>query len=126
MNTRKPGFQVGNELAKKHGISAVEARGISAMDENRMGFFASLRKQVETHPGRLELRHDLAAMAVLLAELFFAQAEKDAQEGINIVDSPSGKRLGYHIALADRILASIPEDEGGPTNITDALSNDEN
>lgn len=104
-------FKSGNKAAKKHGIRAVEERGTAAMNEQRMGFFASLRKQVETHPGRLDLRHDLAAMAVLLAKLFFSQATKEVKEGINIVDSPSGKRVGYHIALADRILGSIPDED---------------
>lgn len=119
-------FKSGNKAAEKHGIRAIEERGVTAMGEHRMGFFASLRKQVESQPGRLDLRHDLAAMAVLLAKLFFSQATQDVKKGTNIVDSPSGKRVGYHIALADRILSTIPDDDDGPANITEALSNEEN
>lgn len=104
-------FKPGNKAAKKHGIRAVQERGVAAMNQQRQGFFTSLRKQVESQPGRLDLRHDLAAMAVLLAKLFYSQTTQDVKGGVNVVDSPSGKRVGYHIALADRILASLPDED---------------
>ena len=118
-------FKPGNKAAQKHGVRAVQARGVAAMDDHKMGYFASLRKQVKTHPGRMELRHDLAAMAALLAKLFFSRATEDAEAGIDIVDSPAAKRVGYHIALADRILAGMPDEDDGPGNITEILNNDE-
>ena len=118
-------FKPGNKAAQKHGIRALEERGVAAMDDHKMGYFSSLRKQVTTHPGRMELRHDLAAMATLLAKLFFSRATEDTAAGIDIVDSAAAKRVGYHIALADRILSSMPDEDDGPGNITEVLNNDE-
>lgn len=122
---RPTAFKAGNKAAEKHGIRAVQERGVAAMDDHEMGYFSSLRKQVTTHPGRMELRHDLAAMATLLAKMFFSRATEDTAAGIDIVNSPAAKRLGYHIALADRILASMPDEDDEVSNITELLNNDE-
>ena len=82
------------------------------MTAEQRGAFAEIKQQVESHPGRLDLRKELAAMAVLLAKMWFSETGKDVQQrGKHITDSTAGSKVGYHIGLANRILESIPAED---------------
>jgi len=129
MTKNSTSFQNGNQAAKKHGLDAVLRRGLEAMDEQQMGHFAAIRRQMDKYPDRLELRKDGATWAYWLAEAFFYRGLQELAEGVDLLDAKAPKRTGYYIGVHDRINADLPDEDSSAhqlehARIAEVIEND--
>lgn len=107
-------FTAGNTAARKHGIDALIERGPSTVEPGRVGRLAELRQLVRTHPGRMELREEMAVRCAMICDIAFSEIVVARREGQPIFDTPVMKRAATWFAELRRTLDGFPaEGESG-------------
>jgi hypothetical protein len=109
-----------------HRMVAFRNRGEDALTPAQAGYFAIIREQFRSQPGRMEYREQLAASLAMLCELGFSHLREHAEKGVSIWDTDVIKRLGTYINSLTRLLDNWPKEDGGPKNIIDVLKGGEN
>jgi len=97
--------------SRTHGIYSLRDSGPKTLDPVQIERYSELKQLVKTHPGRIELREELAARAALLVDLGFSELIKTASDGQSVWDSPVIRRMGTYMAELRRILDSFPAND---------------
>lgn len=108
------------QAARKHGAYAFQSSGEASLAPEGRSRLAEIRELVRTQPGNLQLRQELAARTVMLAELGLAHLEErygqaEGDERFKLWSDPILARLGTFIAEARRQLETLPTDKGRKT-----------
>ena len=114
-------------MTKTHGMRGLEISGPKSLDSAKYDRLSDLRRIVATHPGRQELRQELAARVALLVEIGFHELVKTHEDGKSIWESPVIGRYSTYLAELRRVLETFPADDipaSASDVITQALSND--
>jgi ABC-type transporter Mla MlaB component len=112
---------------RKHGVRALEVRGVDSLDEAGRSRLIELMELTQTKAGVVSLLMERAAKAELIVELAESWVQKEVESGKKFDDIGLLRRLGTYQETARRaltaLLAALPKD-GGAKDITDLLGGD--
>lgn len=94
---------------KKHGQFALEASGLESLDPQGITRLTELRALMETAPGRLEVRVELAARFALLLEMGFEHMRRQAENGEDIWDAGPIKHMSTYANTLTRLMNTHPQ-----------------
>jgi len=108
------------QTSKTHGMEALAARGRAALDPAEVASLDELRDLLNTHPGRIEVRTELAARTMMIVEKGYQHVEgKHFTEGGGPL-----RYLAVYSNLLARLLDSWPDPIEGAKDVTELMHGD--
>ena len=103
----------GGEATRDHGVYAVASRGKEALrGPAEKGRYQELKELVRTYPGRVELKEELATLAMMIVELGASSLRETHNKGGSVFDDKAIlKALSPYMNVALKALDSLPDDK---------------
>ena len=116
----KDPFVDGKHIARKHGMEAVVARGREALEPKEVMRLEDLRKLMDSKPGRIEVRKELAARVATIVDRGFQWLDVNGDAHFAKGTGPL-KYLGVYSGLLARLLDNWPDPIEGARDVTALL-----